>query len=483
MNGNEIKNYFREFNCSQNLQRSISGISIDTRSLKPGDLFIAIRGESFDSHLAIDEAIQRGASGVVLEEDREIPENLLKAKVADSRVAYALISALFFNFPSEKLKLVGITGTSGKTTTAFLLYKLFNSLGINSGFIGTLGVGINGNFTRMELFPPTTPDAFNLSEILAKMVSDNVKYVFLEVTSHGIKQKRVYGNKFAYKILTTMGVDHLDYHKTYEDYLETKLSFFSDSGYTAILNSDSKEIDKFFSVCKARKLTYGIRNSSDFMADNIVFDEQRSSFLLTANDGKSIEIELPIGGYFNVYNFLAVSSLAFNEGISLKSLQEFASHAPLIAGRLEFHKINGRTVVVDFAHNPFEIGEVLHFLRSVKSNGRLITVVGPVGGSAKEKRIEIGRVASSLSDYVFITTDDPRGDSPEELAFDAFQGVNGNGEVYVDRSEAIRKACKLSISNDTIALLGRGDEEEMHLKEGIQFFKDIEIAQEALREG
>jgi len=482
MNGTDIKNHFIGFEVSQNLTGNISGISIDTRTIKVGDLFFAIHGESFDSHSVIDEAILKGASGIVLEDDRQIPETLLKIKVSNSRTAYALISSLFFNFPSEKLKLVGITGTSGKTTTAFLLYDLFNKLGINAGFIGTLGVGINGQFVRMELFPPTTPNAFHLNKILSEMISNNVKYVFLEVTSHGIKQKRVYGLKFAYKILTTIGIDHLDYHKTYEDYLNTKLSFFEGQDYTAILNRDSREFNLFDLSCKAHKFTYGILNKADLIATDIKLEENLSSFLMNMRNGKSLNIKLSMGGLFNVYNFLAVSSLAFLENVPFDAIKGFAINVPMIAGRLEYYRINGRIVVVDFAHNPIEIEEVLKFLKTIKGIGRLITVVGSVGGSTLEKRIEMGRTASRLSDYVFITTDDPRGDDINQLAFYGFKGVEGNGEAEANRVTAIKKACKYSRTYDIIALLGRGDEREMHYREGLEFFRDIEIAQKAFDE-
>jgi UDP-N-acetylmuramoyl-L-alanyl-D-glutamate--2,6-diaminopimelate ligase len=480
MNGIDIKEHFKEFDVSQNITRNIQGISIDTRTMKAGDLFFGMHGENFDSHRLIDEAIAKGASGIVLQDDRQIPNNLLKVKVSDSREAYALISSLFFNFPSSKLKLVGITGTSGKTTTAFLLYDLFTKLGFKSGFIGTLGIGMNGKFTRMELHPPTTPDAFSLNKMLSGMVSNNVQYVFLEATSHGIKQKRVYGLEFAYKILTTMGEDHLDYHKTYEDYLKTKVSFFEEGNFHAILNRDSREFEAFDSSCKNYKFTYGIVNPSDLTAKNIELKEDHSSFNIVLHDGRALRITLSMSVLFNVYNFLAVSSCAILEGVSLEALQHFALNATKIVGRLEIYHLNGRIVVIDFAHNPLEVEEMLKFLNGIKGEGKLITVVGAVGGSTKEKRVAMGQAASNLSDFVFITTDDPRGDDIERLASEVFSGVNGNGTLVVDRELAIHEACAYSKAGDMIAVLGRGDEEEMHSKEGTKIFKDIQIATEAL---
>ncbi len=479
MNGNDIKLHFPELLVSQNLKVEIKGISIDSRIVKDGELFVATKGEYFDSHSVIDEAIKNGAVGIVLEGDRPIGKQLLKIQTNNSRQAYALISSLFFEFPSEKIKLVGITGTSGKTTTAFLLCTLFNRVGIPAGFIGTLGVGIKGRFRRMELFPPTTPDAFPLNALLSEMVREDVQFVFLEVSSHAISLDRVFGLHFAFRVLTTMGVDHLDFHETEENYLNTKVSFFANQK-NVILNADSNRIELFKSVVAEAKL-YGIEHGASYSASNIELTPKGSHFDLLVDNEKKVHINLSIRGLFNIYNFLAVSVIAIENGISLAQLKDFASKEIKIPGRMEVVELNGKTIVVDFAHNPIEIKEVLSFLRANKKS-RLITVIGPVGGSTKEKRLEIGLISSQLSDFVFVTVDDPRKDDPEELARDAFIGISGNGKMVVDRKDAIREAVKMAHREDIVAILGRGDEEEMHFKEGTKKFSDLKIVLQALNE-
>ena len=478
MKASEIKLYFPELKVIGNTNVEISGIQIDSRSIKAGNIFVAMRGENIDSHSKIDEALNNGAVGIVVEKDIPISEDKFKIITEDSRKTYSLLSSLFFNFPSNKLKLVGITGTSGKTTTAFLLYKFFNLIGIKTGFIGTTGIGYNDLFTRNEDFPPTTPDAFPLNSILSKMVGKDIKYVFMEVSSHAIKLSRITGLKFYGKILTTIGEEALDFHKTFEDYLKTKFSFFKDEE-NVILNADSPYIDRFKEASK-KYLLYGISNAADI--EGLIKSQNLENVeIVIKYKGNENLVNLRMIGIFNVYNFLALSLFILTEGYEIDYIKRFASEIPVIPGRMNLFRKNGRTVLIDFAHNPLEIENVLKHLRKF-SHGRLFTVMGAVGFSTKKKKIEMGEIASRYSDFVIVTTDDPRGDNPEIIAEDVLKGVKGNGKIIIDRMKAIKEGIAMLNEGDTIAILGRGDETEVHYKEKTIYFTDLEVVKEALGE-
>ena len=477
MNGKDIKNFFPFLTVSGDMVSPIRGIKIDSRKVKKGDLFVAIKGTQFDSHKKIEEVVKKGAMGIVTEEDvPQLPGKLI-IRTNNSRRAYALLSNAFFDFPSQKIKLVGITGTSGKTTTAYLLYRFFNELGIKSGFIGTIGRGIGNNFVISETFPPTTPDAFPLNEFLYKAVKENVKYVFLEVSSFAILFHRIAGLTFHSKLLTSLSKDHLDVHKTMKNYVETKVSFFKNYNGKVFINSDIPYYERFKKLL-AKPILFGIKNRADYRGCIEKIEGDKTDFILEHNNEK-IPFTLYAKGIFNVYNFLAVSAFAIEENIDVSKLQEFALNIPVIPGRMNTIRKKNRTIIVDFAHNAFEIEKVLSFLNRIKTK-RIITVIGAVGWSTKDKRIEMGKTASSFSDYVIVTTDDPRGDDPKEIANDVRRGTNKNAEVILDRKEAIRKAIEMTRNGDIVAILGRGEENEMHYKDKTIYLNDLKYAEEIL---
>ncbi len=473
----EIKKVFTDFDISGHLETEFSGICIDSRAVKPGDLFVAIRGVNIDGHCFVEEALRKGAIGAVVESEMNLPPGITKIRVKDSREAYARLSCLFFDFPSDKLKLVGITGTMGKTTTGYLLYSLFRSCGVKTGFIGTNNYYIDGERKRSSSLPPTTPDSFKFNAILNEMVKSGVNYVFAEITSHAINQKRAFGMTFYSKILTTMGVDHLDFHKSVEDYVYTKVSFFSNFR-APIINLDTKYLEDFASA-SVEPVFYSRKQPADFWASAEESDKNGYHFNLMKRDQLLARIFLRMLGDFNIYNFLAVSTFAIREGIDMNTIREFAADAPNVPGRMEYIESKDRRVVIDFAHNPDEFRNVLASLRQ-KTSGRLITVFGVVGFSEKSKRMEMGKVASEYSDYVIVTTDDPRGDDPSVIAEDAFSCVV-SGEIILDRGNAIRKALQLCQPGDLVAVLGRGDESVIHYKEGEFEFSDIEFVKEVIK--
>ncbi len=472
----DIQRSFPEFEISGNPNVEIKGIANDSREVKKGDIFVAIRGERFDSHTKIEEAIKKGAVGIVCEREVPCPAGLLKMQVPDSREAYALLSSLFWDFPSRSIKVVGITGTSGKTTTAFLLYKLFNFAGIPSGFLGTIGSDVGNGFERSESLPPTTPEAFLMNSKLFKVKENHLSYAFLEVTSHALKQKRVAGIKFFRKLLTNIQEEHIDFHGTLDDYVNTKLSFFFNENQ-AVLNADSLFIDRFKAACNSYTL-FGIEKDALIRASNIIEEWDSSTFIL--NEGhRDFLINLKLPAIYNIYNFLGASTIALQEGISIDSISSFAKEVPEIPGRMNCYEHKGKRIVIDFAHNPFEVKSALSFMRR-HVQGRLITILGAVGLSTEKKCMEMGEVASLFSDFVIVTTDDPRGDDPERIASNVFKGIKGEGKVVVDREKAILEGLRMLKEGDLLAILGRGDEQVMHYKNGEVYLDDFIFAREML---
>ncbi len=479
MNGKDLKVKLKHFNFSGNLNVEITNLKHDSRKIKAGDIFIALKSENGDGHRYIMDAIKRGARGIVVQENVDVPTDILKIKVPDTYSAYGEIANAIFDVPSKKISVVGTTGTMGKTTITYLLYRLFNFANVPSGFIGTIGIGYGDNFNMIDLSPPTTPFPFELNQYLNKMVLSNLKYAFIEVSSHGIKDKSIYGIDFYKKILGTMGIDHLDFHKTKEDYVNTKVSFFKES-VGPILNFDSQFIERFIDV-SIDPVFYGSMPSLDFsyeylgrVGHNLVFNMYKKGELLGA-------VSLSLIGKFNISNFMAVSAFAIDEGLPFKTLAEFAKNAS-IPGRMELYEWQGRKIVVDYAHNPDEVEEVLSVL-SEEKQGNLITVFGVVGTSNPEKRIQMGEVVSKFTDFAVVTSDNPRGVDEVSIIDDVLKGIMVDHMIFIDRREAIRYAMLYSKPMDTIAILGRGVEKRVELKNGkILEFRDMDIVKEVMNE-
>lgn len=475
----KLKKLFSEFSYSGNINVKFNRVEIDSRKVRKGDLFVAMKGTRFDSHRKIPEAINRGAVGVVHENDVKLPENIVSVKVKDSRSAYAKISSSFFNFPSKRLKLVGITGTSGKTTTAYILYSFFNELGFKSGFLGTMGEDMGEGFILKEKFPPTTPDAFYLNNILSKMVNNGIKFAFVEVSSSAVLFKRIEGLSFYKKILTNISIDHLDVHGTFQNYLDCKVKFFR-GNIPTILNSDSRFVERFVSVSKSFK-TYGVKNKADYMA---VVKGIYSQGMTIALDycKNSTSIFLNAKGEFNLYNFLALVAFAAEEGVSIGKIKDFAERLPEVPGRMNIINTGKGIIIIDFAHNPDEIKAVLKYANQIKKN-RLITVSGAVGWSTKEKRASIGSLNSSSSDVFILTTDDPRGDDADEIIEDVRVGAHKKNILIIkDRFAAIKNAISMMRDGDIVAILGRGEEREIHFKNKTVVKGDAEYVKEILDE-
>ncbi len=478
MKGIELRRIYPEFEYIGNPETSFNRIEIDSRNVHPADLFVAIKGTKFDSHTKINDAIVSGATVIVSEKVVSVPKNVLLIVVPDSRDAYARISAAFFGFPSKKIKVVGISGTSGKTTTAFLLYSFFNQIGEKAAFLGTIGEDTGNSLKFKERFPPTTPDAFYLNKSLSEMIKNNVKYAFIEVSSSAILFKRISGISFYKKILTNIDIDHLDVHGSFENYLNCKLHFFSGS-VPSILNADSKFADIFYTVSENFK-TYGMKNNADYMA-RVKNTSEAGTNLDILYGNAAYSLFLKAAGEFNVYNFLALTAFSLEEGLDMNSVKAFASQIPKVPGRMHILHVNNGLIIIDFAHNPYEISAVLKYANKIKT-GRLITVAGAVGWSTGEKRRKIGEISSSMSDTFILTTDDPRGDDADKIISDVLEECGSNTVVIKDRFEAIKYAVSIMQPGDVLAILGRGEEREIHFKDKTIVKSDEEYVREILNE-
>jgi len=457
---------------------SVSGISFDSRQIKQNNIFIAIKGYDLNGHNYIDQSIINGASVVVCE---TLPKKINKyeivfIKVKCSKTALYTISSNLYGNPSSKIDLIGVTGTNGKTTITSLLYKLFNNQGIKSGLISTINIEYE-EFT--ENSKNTTPDPILLNHHLNQMVKRNIKVCFIEVSSHGIKQKRVFGKDFKGIVFTNLTHDHIDYHKTFKDYRDTKKEVFDslNKNSFALINIDDKNGEFMTQNSSARVYTYSIKSKSSFSCR--IVEQQLNGMLLNIENS---EIWTKLIGEFNAYNVLAIYSVGKIYEIDSLNLLTNISELNSVQGRLQsFLSDNNVTVIIDYAHTPDAIENVLSTINKIKkSNQNLITVIGCGGDRDRAKRSMIGRICSDLSYKVIITSDNPRSENPESIIKDIVSGIqNYNSNkiiVKVERTEAIEEAKKNSGEGDIVLIAGKGHEDYQILKNKIIKFDDFKIA-------
>ena len=462
---------------------AISAVVFDSRKIKKDVLFVAIKGTMSDGHVYIQPAIDLGAIAIICNEFPEkLNENITYVKVKDSSYALGILSSNFYDQPSHKIKLIGITGTNGKTTTVTLLYSLFKSLGYSVGLISTVKNKINNDTIPST---HTTPDAVSLNELLSKMVEKGCQYVFMEVSSHAVVQHRISGIKFAVAVFSNITHDHLDYHGTFSEYIKAKKKFFDelDEDAIAIINNDDKNGLVMLQNTKAKKFTYSLKSASDFKCRII---ESHLNGQLLSIDAQEVWVKL-IGG-FNAYNVLA----AYSTAILLKQdkiniLTALSTLSP-VEGRFQHCKsINGVIGIVDYAHTPDALKNVLDTISEIRTgNESIITLVGCGGDRDAVKRPLMAEIACSSSDKVILTSDNPRSEDPETILDQMIVGVPVSDKKKVlrisDRREAIRTACNLAKSGDIILLAGKGHETYQEIK-GVKFpFDDYEILKETFKE-
>ena len=460
----------------------ITGVNIDSRRIKAGHLFVAMKGTQVDGHQFIGKAIELGAISVLCE---DLPEVLQKGityvQVESTEDAVGKVATLFYGDPSHKLKLVGVTGTNGKTTIATLLYNMFRKFGHKVGLLSTVCNYIDDVEVPAD---HTTPDPIELNELLAKMVEAGCEYAFMECSSHAIHQKRIGGLKFAGALFTNLTRDHLDYHKTFENYRNAKKAFFDGlpKDAFAITNADDKNGMIMVQNTKATVKTYSIRTLADFRARIL---ECHFEGMYLEIDGREVGVQFI--GKFNVSNLLAVYGAAIMLGKKPEDVLLVLSTLHSVNGRLEpIHSPEGFTAIVDYAHTPDALANVLNAIHEVlDGKGHVITVCGAGGNRDKGKRPLMAQEAVRQSDKVIITSDNPRFEEPQDIINDMLAGLNEQQMrkviSIVDRKEAIRTACMMAQKGDVVLVAGKGHETYQEIKGVKHHFDDKEVLHEIFK--
>ena len=454
----------------------ISGVNIDSRQVEANGLFIAMRGTQMDGHKFIPAAIEKGATAVVCEEiPDERPEGVSFIRVASTEEAVGPVATQFFGDPTRKLKLVGVTGTNGKTTIATLLYEMFRKFGFKCGLCSTVC-----NYVEDKAYPAsqTTPDPITLNKLLGEMVNAGCKYAFMEVSSHAIHQKRIGGLHFVGGLFTNLTRDHLDYHKTFENYRDAKKAFFDGQGEDAfaITNADDKNGLYMLQNCNAQKRTYSQTKLADFHAKILEMTFQGMELEVNGT-----EVHVPLVGKFNVSNLLAIYGAAIMLGHEPQEVLTVMSTLKSVAGRFEaLHSSRGYTAIVDYAHTPDALENVLCAIHEVlRGQGQIITVCGAGGNRDKGKRPQMAFEAAKDSDRVIITSDNPRFEEPEAIIKDMLAGVTKEQQGRVlaisDRKQAIHAACLMAQKGDIILVAGKGHENYQDVKGVKHHFDDKEV--------
>jgi UDP-N-acetylmuramoyl-L-alanyl-D-glutamate--2,6-diaminopimelate ligase len=462
---------------------AISKIEFDSRKIELDAVFVAIRGTLSDGHDYIEKAIKLGARVIICEAfPGELSAGVTYIKVANTNEALAYLSANFYENPSTKIKLVGVTGTNGKTTIASLLYQLFKKAGYKVGLLSTVKIMVDADEFKAT---HTTPDSLTLNYYLDQMVQEGCEFCFMEVSSHGIHQKRTAALEFAGGVFTNLSHDHLDYHNTFAEYRDVKKAFFDQLSKTAfaITNGDDKNGGIMLQNSKAKKITYALKSYADYKAQ--ILENQLSGLLLKINDN---EVWVKLIGSFNAYNLLAIFAVAVELGIEKVEALRLLSELESVSGRFQFIVSETKiTAIVDYAHTPDALENVLQTIEDIRTkNEQLITVVGCGGDRDTSKRPIMANIAASLSDKAIFTADNPRTEDPEAIIQEMEKGVAPHQYKktlsILDRKQAIKTACQLANPNDIILIAGKGHETYQEIQ-GVRYdFDDLKIVTELLQQ-
>lgn len=465
-----------------NTKASIGNIHFDSRQVGLNDAFVAVKGVTVNGHDYIEKAVNQGAIAIVCE---ELPENFVNGvtyvQVQNSQVALSIIAANYYDNPSEKLKLIGVTGTNGKTTVSSLLFQLFKNAGFKVGLLSTVKVCVNDTVIPAT---HTTPDALQLQGHLANMVNAGVSHCFMEVSSHGIHQKRIEGLQFDGGVFTNLSHDHLDYHNSFSEYRDVKKEFFDNLSKTAfaLTNSDDKNGEYMLQNTKAKKVTYALKTFADYRAS--VLENSFEGLLLKINNH---EVWSKLIGTFNAYNLTAVYACA--ELMNLEPIEslQLISNLGNVDGRFEYIISKTKiTAVVDFAHTPDALKNVLETINAIRThNEKVITVIGCGGDRDKEKRPKMALIATQLSDQVIFTSDNPRFEDPDVILNEMENGVPPlhfkKTLTIVDREQAIKTAVKMASPKDIILIAGKGHENYQEVKGEKTPFNDFDTVTNYLK--
>ena len=461
----------------------VNTIAFDSRKIEKNDVFVAIKGTAVDGHDFIDLAIEKGATAIVCEQlPLNFVDNITYVEVDNASRALAFMASNYYQNPSENLKLIGVTGTNGKTTVATLLYQLFKKAGFKVGLLSTVRIMVDNKEYKAT---HTTPDSLTINKYLEEMNLEGVEFCFMEVSSHGIHQNRTEGLHFEGGIFTNLTHDHLDYHNTFAEYRDVKKSFFDNLSKQAfaLVNIDDKNGLVMLQNTKARKFTYALKTYADYKAQ--ILENQFGGLLLKVNES---EVWTRLIGNFNAYNLLAIYATADLLGLERVENLRLLSELESVAGRFQYLISDENiTAIVDYAHTPDALKNVLETINSIRTNNEeLITVVGCGGDRDTTKRPKMGHIASALSTKVIFTSDNPRSEVPESIIEEIEKGVEPQNfkkiVSIIDRKQAIKTACQMAQPNDIILIAGKGHETYQEIK-GQRFdFDDYKIVQEFLKQ-
>lgn len=470
------------------LEQTVTGLHYDSRQIQPGNIFVCIQGYRTDGHLFIQDALSRGAVGLVVEKDINIQPQVSFARVKNSRLAMALMAANFYDHPSRKLTLIGVTGTNGKTTTTHLIDAVLAGKGEPTGIIGTIYNKIGEQRLPVER---TTPESLDLQSILAQMNRSKVKTVSMEVSSHALYLQRAAACEFDVGVFTNLTQDHLDFHRDMDEYLAAKMLLFEGLGKErvkkrlcyAVVNNDDRAAEQIIKCTNVPVITYGINEQADVRAEDVRLNSDGSSFTVSSKEG-DYPVFTPLPGEFNVYNSLAAICVGLQEGIPLTVIQTILKKMKGVPGRFEPVDEGQRFgVVVDYAHTPDGLENVLKTARQI-SSGRLITVFGCGGDRDAGKRPIMGRIAGELSDYAVITSDNPRSEAPEKIEQQIEEGIreisNACYTIITDRYQAIRHALLSAKEGDFVVIAGKGHETYQIVGDKVISFDDHQVAREII---
>lgn len=458
--------------------REVTDVTQDSRLVKEGFLFICIKGASFDGHSVAAEMLEKEAAAVVCDHDLGLKNQII---TSNTRNAYSILCANYYGNPADKLKLIGLTGTNGKTTTSFLIKQVLENAGKKVGLVGTVQ-----NMVGDEIYPAkfTTPDPHELQKLFRMMVDAGCEYCVMEVSSQALAQGRVNGLHFAIGAFTNLTQDHLDYHKTWENYFNAKRKLFENCDI-AVTNADDENGLKIVSGLSCKVITYAINtNDADYVAKNVNFKASGVEYELVGleNIGRC---HCPIPGRFSVYNSLCAACCAITAGVEFTAVLEAISKCTGVKGRIEVVPTDtDYTVIIDYAHSPDGLENIISSLREI-AKGRIVTLFGCGGDRDKTKRPKMGKIAAELSDFCVVTSDNPRSENPSDIIADILKGMEGVSTPYVvveNRKEAIKWALEHAKPNDIVLLAGKGHETYQILPTGTIHFDEREAVAEILGE-
>ena len=471
----------------------VANVHYDSRRIGRGDMFVAIAGAEYDGHAFINNALDKGAKAVVMENDQAVPDSLfmhagvVKIVVPNSRIALAQISANYFDHPSEKLTMIGVTGTNGKTTTTNLVHAILEAQGTTAGLIGT----IEYNVGRKKIpATHTTPESLELNGVLCQMVNNGCTSVVMEVSSHALHQSRVHGLDFDVAIFTNLTQDHLDYHGSMEEYYAAKKILFErlKQNAFAVINRDDEWGPRMITSTGANVLTYGMHPSAEVQATDVSLSMTGTRFAVRYKKEQTV-IQSPLVGRFNVYNILAAFAAGIALGASPTVIQQGIQNTTVVPGRFQqVASPDGWTAIIDYAHTPDALEKALMAIHDVFESsvrGRIVTVFGCGGNRDRTKRPRMAKIATELSDITIVTSDNPRHEHPDDIIDEIMTGVKQGATVFreVDRSKAIVKALGIAGKNDVVLIAGKGHEEYQIFGNEKIHFSDREIVEHFLRPG